>query len=233
MGLGVLIGGITALIWRRYNLSKDKNNLFKLPEKFHNWAYQQRAEMVQKMAKGEKINPQELFLGFTRHTPVFISHGSAGLNGSVKGIGFFPQQNYMSAILADYLEHINKGWRDGYSEEGIQLLLKHMWGAECSSKIDFSILGSLEMAFKHSWANYQENNDVTLLYYHPPAISFEVRGKIEIHTEGIYHQFINAQHDVYHKPNPDIWSKRAAYVIKIAEIFDNSTGKNAFGTKIL
>ena len=206
---------------------------FRLPDKFVRWAYDGRAELVRRQAQGDQVSRDEVFLGFTRHTPTFISNGSAGLNGSIKGVGFIPKAEYLDEVLEAYLEHIGRGWRDGYSEEGLQVLVKYMWGEGCKERIDFSILGSIELALKHSWTNYLENPDVTLVYYYPPAITYEVRGKMEIHREGKYHQFINAQHDVYHKPNPDLWQKRPVYVVHIEEIFDNSVGPNAFGTKIL
>ncbi len=204
-----------------------------LPEKFINWAYNGRAELVRRQAAGEKVSHEEIFLGFTRHTPTFISNGSAGLNGSIKGIGFLPKKQYLDETLEAYMEHINRGWREGYSEDGLAVLMRYMWGEGCRERIDFSILGSIELAKKHSWINYQENCETTLVYYQPPAITYEVRGKMEICTDGKYHQFINAQHDVYHKPNPDIWPSRPVYIVHIEEIYDNSVGKGAFGTRIL
>ncbi len=59
---------------------------FVLPEKFHKWVYEDRREMVRGMGQGNVPPPEKMFLGFTRHNPVFISFGPAGLNGSVKGV---------------------------------------------------------------------------------------------------------------------------------------------------
>lgn len=204
-----------------------------LPEKFYRWAYLQRAEMIRRLAAGEKVAHETVFLSFTRHNPVLISHGSAGLNGSVKGFGFYPKPEYMEEILDAFLEHIERGPRDNYSEEGLQLLAKYIWGEGCEKYIDFSKLNSIEMAMKHSWTNLQENPEATLVYYQPPAISFEVRGRVEFAYPGnIYHTYVNALHDVYHLPRKELWEKRPAYIFHIEEIFDNSTGKGAFGTKI-
>jgi hypothetical protein len=44
---------------------------------------------------------------------------------------------------------------------------------------------------------------------------------------------VNAQHDVYHRPYPDLWADRPAYVITIEEIWDNSNTREGFGTRIL
>ena len=170
-----------------------------LPEKFINWAYNGRAELVRRQAAGEKVSHEEIFLGFTRHTPTFISNGSAGLNGSIKGIGFLPKKQYLDETLEAYMEHINRGWREGYSEDGLAVLMRYMWGEGCRERIDFSILGSIELAKKHSWINYQENCETTLVYYQPPAITYEVRGKMEIYATRNT-SVLAAQHDVCHKP---------------------------------
>lgn len=205
-----------------------------LPEKFYRWAYLQRAEVIRKLAVGGTMSHESLFLSFTRHNPVLISHGSAGLNGSVKGFGFYPKPEYISQILDAFMEHIERGPRPGYSEEGLQLLVKHIWGEGCDEHMDFSRLSSLEMAMKHSWTNFRENPEATLVYYQPPSISFEVRGRVEFaHSGSIYHTYVNALHDVYHTPRKDLWEQRPAYVFHIEEIYDNGTGKAAFGTKIM
>lgn len=206
---------------------------WRLPERFAKWIYEDRADLVRKMARGEKVQPETLFLGFTRHNPTFISHGPGGLNGSIKGVGLVPKKEYLEETLDAYLRHIDAGWRDGYSEDGLNLLVNHLWSPEAKSRIDFSVLGSLEMAFKHSWANFQVNKEVTLLFYQPPTVSYEVRGEIEILRDGLYQQYLNAQHDVYHKPNKERWASRPAYVVHIMEIYDNSASKEGFGTKIL
>ncbi|MEW6522923.1 MAG: hypothetical protein AB1445_04995 [Bacillota bacterium] len=206
---------------------------FQLPERFYNWAYQGRAEMVRKMASGEKVAPEKIFLNFTRHCPTFVSGGPAGLNGAIKGAGFIPKAEYLQETTDDYLAHINQGYREGYSEAGLQLLLKHMWGEDCAGRIDFSMLGSLELAKKHSWENYLANKEIVLCYFQPPVISFEVRGILEIHESGPYHTFVNAQHDTYHRPAPEKWPNRPAYIIHIKEIWDNSASKEGFGTRIL
>jgi len=155
------------------------------------------------------------------------------LNGSVKGVGFVPKKEYLDETLEAYIRHIDKGWREGYSQEGLSLLVKYIWSPEAKSRIDFSIMGSLEMAFKHSWANFQANKEVTLLFFQPPMVSYEVRGEIEIMKEGTYHLYLNAQHNVYHKPNKERWANRPAYIIHIEEIFDNSASREGFGVKIL
>ena len=94
---------------------------FVLPETYHKWVYQDRREMIRGMEQGNVPSPEKFFLGFTRHNPVFISHsGSSGLNGSVKRSRLCPKKQFLGRIHQAYLDHIEKGWRDGYSDEGLK-----------------------------------------------------------------------------------------------------------------
>ena len=214
--------------------------------RFFTWAYRTRGNTVKALAEGVEMSPEKVFLSFTSHDPVIISHGPAGLNGSVKGIGFIPREEYLEAALAEYIEHI-KTYDPAdktYSQRGLQLLMKWLYSEEAEKTVDFEHIYSVEMAFKHSWANFQDNSDATLLFYQPPMRSYEVRGRMEIigqrHEIGsispfelpLLQQFINAQHDVYHAPNIERWVTRPAYRFTVEEIFDNSASKNGFGTVI-
>ena len=206
---------------------------FNIPGSFIHWAYHDRAQMIRRQAEGEEIPPQEIFLGFSRHTPAIITSGPAGLNASIKGVGYIPKEAYLQETVDAYLKHIETGWREGYSEAGLQLLMRLLYGDGCQERIDFTRFGTLELARKHTWENLQLDPKVTLLFYQPPMISYEVRGRAEIHTEGsIYHKLLNAQHDVYHRPNPEGWNNRPAYIFTIEEIFDNSVTPKGFGQKI-
>jgi hypothetical protein len=204
-----------------------------LPDKYRRWVFDARGEMVRRMASGEEIPPDKLFLGFTRHCPTFISNGPAGLSGSVKGVGFIPTSADLPRILAAYRTHIDAGWRAGYSQEGLRILAREMWAEGQSDHIDFELLGSLELAKKHSWDNFRANPEICLTFFQPPMVTYEVRGVVEIHESGPYHEFLNAQHDVYHQPHPERWADRPAYVIRIREIYDNSATKEGFGTRLL
>ena len=160
---------------------------------------------------GEEISREKVFLSFCSHTPAFVSNGSAGLNASIKGIGFLPKEEYLEETLEAYLAHIATYDPEDktYSKRGLEVLINYLYGEEARKRVDFGRLGSLEMAKRHSWTNYQENPEATLIYYQPPAISYELRGQMQIIDEAmsgkpeIIQQLINAQHDVYHIPNPD------------------------------
>ena len=201
-------------------------------ERFLKWAYDKRANLVRRQVEGENLHPREIFLGFTTHTPAIITHGSAGLNGSIKGIGFLPREEFIDEILSIYMEHIGTAEEPRYADRGLKILYEQMWSPKAKRRIDFSILGTLELAKAHTWTNIQENPNVTLLFYEPPVISFEVRTIAEIHNDGKYHRFLNAQHDMFHHPNQSSWKNKPAYIFKIKEIFDNSASKAGFGTPI-
>jgi hypothetical protein len=204
-----------------------------LPADFIRWIYQERAHLVRRQAEGEQVPAQEIFLGFTRHSPAVVSYGPAGLNASIKGVGFIPLEPYLEETLAAYLEHIRQGWHEGYSREGLRLLMRFLYGEGCAGRIDFTRLGTLELGLGHTWTNFQVNPTATLLFFQPPAISYEVRAQVEIHREGsIYHTLLNAQHDVYHRPCPEEWPRRPAYVFTIQEIYDNSATRDGFGRRI-
>ena len=214
--------------------------------RFFNWAYRTRGNTVKALAEGAEISPEKMFLSFTSHDPTFISNGPAGLNGSVKGIGFIPKEEYLEEALEAYVKHIRSYDPEDktYSDRGLQLLLKWLYSEEAEKNIDFEHIYSVEMAFKHSYENYKANPEATLMFYQPPVLSFEVRGKMEIigekHEIGsvdpfslpILQQFINAQHDVYHLPNIERWVSRPVYRFTIEEIYDNSANKVGFGTRI-
>ncbi len=175
----------------------------------------------------------EIFLGFTRHNPAIVSKGPEGLNTSVKGVGYIPKAEYLQETLDAYMEHIQGGLTDSYFTDGLKLLMRLIYGKGCKERIDFTRFGCLELALGHTWGNLQADPEVTLLFYQPPKVSYEIRGRAEIHQEGsVYHRLINAQHDVYHEPHVEHWVSRPAYLFVIEEIYDNSATEDGFGNRV-
>ncbi len=197
------------------------------PHRFRKWVFDGRAEIVRKMLDGELLDKNQLFLGFTRHSPAVITDGPAGLNGSIKGTGFVPKEEFLGDILDKYLTHISSDADETYSQRGLELLWEEVWSKP--ERFDLGIMATIELAKRHTWDNLRANPKATILFYQPPIISYECRADVEIHTDGDIHRFVNAQHDVYHKPNPDIWAKRPVYLFRIKEITDKSVTKDGFG----
>ena len=196
-----------------------------IPEEFIDWLYVKRRKLIEKILSG-KVSEQELYLGFLRHTPAIATRGSAGLNASVKGVGFIHKNEY----LKETLEVLREYMMDERSQvEALKFLLRQIYLRE---KIDFTKLTSIELACKHTWINVNENPVATIVFYHPPMTSYEVRCKVEIHLDDVVHEFVNRIHDLYHggKPQKEKWSSRPVYVFHIQEIYDNSPIK--MGQKI-
>ena len=202
---------------------------------FFKWAWETRAKNVIGIYEGKEVSRDRLFLDFTSHNPALVTNGPGGLNASIKGIGFVPKKEYMEDILAKYIEHIKSYKKDDkeYSQRGLALLVKEIYGKDVKHKIDFTKVTTLELAKNHTWQNVLDNNEATYIFYQPPVTSFELRGKIEVEEDGLYQRFVNAQHDVYHAPDMTRWGKRPALVFHIEEVYNNSVSKNGFGKQML
>ena len=84
---------------------------------FFDWAFDTRANTVMKIYNGEQMPMEKMFLAFCSHEPAFVSYGPAGLNASVKGVGFIPKEEYLEETLEIYLEHI-KSYEPGDNCKG-------------------------------------------------------------------------------------------------------------------
>lgn len=112
-------------------------------ESFFNWAFRTRANSVLKLYNGEMVTPEKMFLSFCSHDPAFVSNGPAGLNASIKGIGFLPKDEYLEETLEAYIAHIKTYDKDDktYSNRGLELLVKYMYGPEAQDRVDFTKVG--------------------------------------------------------------------------------------------
>jgi hypothetical protein len=210
-------------------------------KKFFEWAFDSRAETVMKIYRGEQFSMEKMFLSFCSHEPAFVSNGPAGLNASVKGVGFLPKDEYLEETLEIYLRHIRSYDPEDktYSQRGLGILIEQMYGEDARKRVDFSKLGSLELAKKQSWENYRVNPEAALIFHQPPMISYKLKGTVEIYDETlsgkteIYQQFINAQHDMYHTPGgTELWKNQPAYIFRIREIYNNSASRDGFGAQM-
>jgi len=198
-----------------------------IPDRFLKYFFLDRIAVIEKLCRGEGLG-ENFLISFTRTTPVVITHGSAGLSGSVKMVGFVPK----SEFIVDFAE---KAYRYAYIDRGKNMkdiaciLLNEFYRLEY---IDTSLIGGLEMGFKHSWVNIRETGEATILFYTPPDTSYEVRCSVEIHEEDNdpYKKYLNSIHDIFHHSGRV--NKYPAYIFKIREIYDNSNNREGFGTKI-
>lgn len=198
-----------------------------IPKKFIKWAFYERKELVLKMLNN-KLTQEDTLVGFLRHTPAIVTHGPAGLNASIKGIGFVVKEEFLKDSVEKLKEALNKNIN---LKERIRLLLEIVYDDE---KVDFYKLSTIELAKKHTWINLQDNNDATILFFMPPSTTYEVRCKATIHTDDLYWEFVNAIHDLFHAtPNQyerQEWKEKPVYIFEIKEIYDNNP--NIMGEKI-
>ncbi|OYT44766.1 MAG: hypothetical protein B6U85_09515 [Desulfurococcales archaeon ex4484_42] len=199
-----------------------------LPKEFINYVFHGRVKALRRLLEGGIGDDSWFLIEITRATPVVITYGPAGLSGSVKMVGFIPRNEYLK-------EFTEKAVRYAYVErpkgmcEVIKLLLNEFYVLD---KLDLNLLGGLEMGFKHSWVNIRATKKATLLYYTPPNTSFEVRCDVKIIEEGMIKDYLNAMHDLFHKPSEGKRSNYPAYIFKIKEMYNNSNSPMGFGRKI-
>lgn len=198
-----------------------------IPEVFIEYFYIERIKLLEKLCSSGKP-PENFLLSFTRTTPAVITDGPAGLSGSIKMVGFVPRKEYIAEMAEKayryaYLE------RPGNMVETACILLREFYVLD---KIDTSVIGGLEMGFKHSWINIRATGKATLLFYTPPDTSFEVRCRVEIRDDDNdpYKKYLNSLHDVFHYGGKR--SSYPAYLFHIEEIYDNSNTRTGFGRRI-
>jgi hypothetical protein len=193
-------------------------------EAFIDYVFRSRKAAVLRMIRGE-LEEKDVYLEFTRATPVVITNGPAGLSGSVKMLGFVPKEKQLPQILKRLKNIVgeDKG-NKSFMAPVVELIYDE-------NSLDFMRLGGLEMGFNHSWKNIRANGKATLLYYTPPTISYEVRCDVKIHERGLLYEYLNILHDLFHYVDAGK-SSYPAYEFIIKEIYDQSATKEGFGKLI-
>ncbi len=198
-----------------------------LPENFIRYIFYERLDSVRSMVSG-RLSDKEIYLAFTRTSPVVITHGPAGLSGSVKMVGFIPRKEYLEKALEElrriWENSVDRGFR-GIINDFLRVAYNEEW-------IDFTALGGLELAMRHSWVNIRETHKATLLFFTPPIVSYEVRCSVEIHEDGPVWEYLNLLHDIFHRVPGEPPGKHPAYVFRFEEIYDNSATNEGFGRLI-
>jgi hypothetical protein len=231
--------------------------MVELPERFLRWNYAGRRSHIKETLENEK-SFAEAMLGFLSHTPILCTAFKRGdetvfVNGKVVGTGYVVKKEYIEEMIAVFKRYLkspseigtrgSKEFKD-YQRGALELLLKHLYldTDEAKGKLDFTKIQSLELVGynktdpnrpAHGWESIQKNKDVCLIYYSPPYLSFEVRCTVDIHYDGLYHEYANVTHDLYHGGNTEKWKNRPAYIFNITSVHDNSATPQGFGVKIV
>ncbi len=233
-----------------------------LPQQFLRWNYFSRMESIKSFIEGKHEKDMNLFfLESTRHNPALCTafmkpNGTIYVNAKIVGAGYVLKQKFLTEATKTLNQHITFGDKlfskalnsnerkeaaREYQRNGMLLLLKQLYlePAETKRRVDFTKMSTMELAkskphsSKHTWSIVQKNQTACLLFYRPPNISFELHGRLDIHKNGIYHEFVNAVHDAFHYVPPEKRQiLRPVYVFNVEEVYDNSPTPEGYGTKI-
>lgn len=198
-----------------------------IPDSFKKYIFYDRKAMIEKMAHGIIEENNDVYLCFTRSLPAIVTNGPAGLNASIKMVGFVLKENYLEEAISK-LHEIAREKRG--MKHILQFLLDYIYD---ENKIDFSKLATLDLARKRTWQNLKNGGEAILIFYTPPDTSYMVIADTEVHLEGSkYFEYVNALHDIFHvaPTSGKIISGHPTYIFKIREIWDKSI--SAFGRKI-
>lgn len=198
-----------------------------LPTKFIDYIFYERKNMIIKMAKGEVKDEKEVYLWFTRALPAIVTNGPAGLNASIKMVGFVVKEEYLEETIQKIKSFVASGKRT--HGEVLDFLLNTVYNED---KIDFEKLITLDLARKNTWANIKNGGEAVLIFFTPPDVSFMVKADVKVYISGLYFEYANAIHDIFHvvPTAGKIVGRNPVYVFEIKEIWDKSV--DAFGKKI-
>jgi len=235
-----------------------------LPEKFVQWNYFPRVRVFRDLLQQVAIKDMDrFFLESVRHNPALCTacrqnDGSVFVNAKIVGVGYVVKEKYVDGVVKAFAEHVRYGDElfaaaktqsqkseasKEYQRKAALLFLEHLYFEgleEAEEHVDFGRMSTIELALskasssKHTWQIVRHSLNACLLFYQPPSISFEVRGKLEIHEKGSYHEFVNLVHDSFHYALPETREgRRPVYIFDVKEVYDNSATPAGFGMRIV
>ncbi|HKZ95334.1 MAG TPA: hypothetical protein VJ249_12265 [Candidatus Bathyarchaeia archaeon] len=233
-----------------------------LPERFLEWNYYPRRENAQLFLEGKhEQNMDWFFLDSTRHNPALCTayqrpDGSLFVNAKIVGAGYVLKTERLPPAIEAFRQHLEHGDKlfneagsdkagldeamRQYQREAMLLLMEHLYPLreKAHALVDFTKMSTMELAkskpgsSKHTWNIVQTNRTACLLFYRPPNISFELHGYLDIHTQGLYYEFVSAVHDAFHYVPVESRKERPVYIFNVEEVYDNSPTPSAYGTRI-
>ncbi|ABL78866.1 hypothetical protein [Thermofilum pendens] len=226
----------------------------RLPDEFLEWNYYGRRRLLERLLSGGA--GRDMALEFTRHTPVLVTaaevDGRIEVNGKVVGCGYVASRDYIREKIRVFREHVEESderLSEGASmeeverehlERGVRLLLEHVYleRERAEKEMDFEVLATVELAkrvpwsSRHTWTLIQRNPRVSLVFFQPPSLSFEVKGYASIHLDDEYHEYVTLVHDAFHYTPPERRGDRPVYLVHVEEVYDNSASPRGFGRRI-
>lgn len=232
-----------------------------LPKVFLEWNFYPRRRLISETLNGRLEGSPKFFLEFTRHNPVLCTaaigeEGNIEVNSKVVGIGYVVKKEHLNEKVRIFQEHIaitdeeyaaakndknmlRRIYRE-HAKRGLKLLLNHLYSEPevAERTIDFEKLATIELAArlphssKHTWRIVQRNRTASILFFQPPRISFELKGRLTIHIDDDYSKFVTSVHDTYHYTPPEKRGFRPVYIFHVEEVYDNSPTPKGYGRKI-
>ena len=234
-----------------------------LPQEFLRWNYLPRVKMFKDIYSQIPMQDMNrFFLESVRHNPALCTahqtnKESICINAKIVGVGYVVKEKHLEKAVEAFSDHVRNGDKlfenvktqtenenaaNEYQKRAASLFLEYLYFEDlekAQDHVDFSKMATIELALskedssKHTWKIVQQNLNACLLFYQPPSISFEVRGKIEIHERNLYHKFVNLIHDSFHYvPVERRETRRPVYVFNVEEVFNNSATSEGFGRRI-
>jgi hypothetical protein len=202
---------------------------------------------VEVESAGSGLQEPSLLLETTRHNPVLCTasideKGHITVNGKFVGAGFVPKKRFLEEAveqLGTHVESYADMSMEEYAKKGLDLLLELVYledREEAWRRVDFSKISTLELGkgrpgvAEHTWVNLQRyKEEACLVFYRPRTLSFEVRGDVEIHVKGPYHEFVNLVFECIHRTRPSR-TNRPCLILNVKEVYDNSITPAGYGT---
>jgi len=83
-----------------------------------------------------------------------------------------------------------------------------------------------------TWSIVQSSRAASLLFFQPPSVSFEVKGRLTVHMDDAVHKLVTLIHDAYHYTPPEHRSDRPVYVLHVEQVYDKSPTPSGFGRRL-
>ncbi|PLJ77005.1 hypothetical protein [Infirmifilum sp. SLHALR2] len=233
----------------------------RLPESFLEWNYYARRNLLLQLVEGQRLSPEKFFLEFTRHNPALVTatcaSGEVKVNAKIVGCGYVPREEYADEVTRKLEEHVKlsdekylqasgdketlRRLYEEHSLRGARLLLQLVYHPRGVAEkcMDFEKLATVELAKRvrdrphQTWSIVQSSRAASLLFFQPPSVSFEVKGKLTVHLDDAVHKLVTLIHDAYHYTPPEHRSDRPVYVLHVEQVYDKSPTPSGFGRRLV
>jgi len=147
-------------------------------------------------------------------TPVVCTCGPRGPNCARKMITFSVRESLLEETVKELKLHVKKPW-----EESREFMLKKVYHLD---RVDLLKLVAQEMFMGNTWENIRSTGRASILITTSPEETIELRCRVKIDESGLYYEYCNLLHDLYHR---DSHGWKPVYVFEVDEIIEKSYKK--------